>query len=117
MSNLRECAWIGCYSKDLPHRDSRYCINHSKRHEWISDTDQQAPIGRPILRPHVIYGVMSVISRPDLRLQPNHHWFSVGMTTSWPDDAFEPCWMDLPVFPDHLKTYEPPKLKRLEMVK
>ncbi len=52
----------------------------------------------PILRPHVIWGVMSVLFVPEgfRCIGGVFHWCSSGYTPAWPDDAFEPYWMPLP---------------------
>lgn len=65
-----------------------------------------------VLRPHVNWGTMAVVwleSGHRIKMEPRagevFHWFSVGYGVSWPDDAFEPYWMELPA---------PPKKKPLQ---
>ncbi len=48
----------------------------------------------PILRPHVMWGPMSVQFIPEGI--NGFHWTSVGYNPAWPDDAFLPYWQPLP---------------------
>lgn len=59
-----------------------------------------------VIRPHVNWGPMTVTwlaSGHRIKDGPRNgevfHWFSNSYSHSWPNDAFEPLWMPLPVPP------------------
>lgn len=56
---------------------------------WVEDW-------KPILRPHIIHGAMDVTRRS---IFGKKQWLNGDMTTFWPDEAFAPYWMPLPVVP------------------
>jgi hypothetical protein len=66
--------------------------------EWQPiDTAPKAKQAR-MLRPHVIYGPMSVCYH-EQPICGQFHWTSVGYNPAWPEDAFLPYWMPLPEGP------------------
>ena len=62
--------------------------------------------GKPMLRPHVIYGALAVRKTSGILItklsgeKEIWTWVSSSYTPAWPDDAFLPYWQPLP---------EPPK--------
>lgn len=59
--------------------------------------DERKNSGKPLLRPHIHWGVMSV-KKPnphgELEMPEGCDWYMVGYSCAWPERAFLPFWME-----------------------